>query len=141
MEHLILKVALGIIVFILVVNIVKFISDFFTNRKDYQEKSEIYREINKQVRPHLVSLEKKFETEKREGDKFGSFVFGLFKDKFPEKNSKFVEKEICKCCSDYAGADCKEDYCLAGSGLSCDKDKAKKKKEATTTDESKEEKA
>jgi hypothetical protein len=51
-----------------------------------------------------------------------AFVFSVFKDKFSthiEKDEKLVEEEICKCCSEYEGAECKESFCLEGSGLSC----------------------
>ena len=73
------------------------------------------------VRPRLASLEKKFDSEKKEGEKFSNFVSNAFKDKFKNKNEKIVEKEICRCCNGYENADCKEDYCLAGSGASCSK--------------------
>jgi ribosomal protein S20 len=119
--HIIIKVVFAFIIIVLVINILKFISNFFSNRKRYTEVYAVRTEVNKVVRPRLGSLEKKFETEKKEGEKFGHFVSDAFKDKFKAKNEKIVEKEICRCCNDYENADCKEDYCLAGSGASCSK--------------------
>ena len=119
--HLIIKVVFAFIIVILVINILKFILDFFSNRKRYTEVYDVRTEVNKVVRPRLSALEKKFESEKKEGEKFGQFVTEAFKDKFKDKNEKIVEKEICRCCSGYESADCKEDYCLEGSGVSCTK--------------------
>ena len=119
--HIIIKVVFAFIAIILVINIFKFIANFFSNRKRYTEVYDVRTEVNKIVRPRLNSLEKKFESEKREGEKFGHFVTEAFKDKFKSKNEKIVEKEICRCCNGYENADCKEDYCLEGSGVSCTK--------------------
>jgi len=119
--HLIIKVVFAFIIVILVINILKFILDFFSNRKRYTEVYDVRTEVNKVVRPRLSALEKKFENEKKEGEKFGQFVAEAFKDKFKSKNEKIVKKEICRCCSGYESADCKEDYCLEGSGVSCTK--------------------
>jgi uncharacterized protein with gpF-like domain len=109
------------IAFIIVINIFKFIVDFFTNRKRYEEVYEVRQEVNKEVRPYLTALEKKYEQEKEEGQKFSNYVHELFKDKFKGKNEKLVEKEICRCCDGYESAECKEDYCLATSGVACKK--------------------
>jgi ABC-type multidrug transport system fused ATPase/permease subunit len=119
--QLVIKIIFAFIILILFVNMIKFIINFFSNRKRYVEAYDIRQEVHTQVRPHLSSLEKKFEKEAKEGEKFGTYVFGLFKDKFEGKNEKMVEKEICRCCEGYENAECKEDYCLAGSGASCDK--------------------
>lgn len=118
---IIIKVVFAFIIIVLVINILKFIMNFFSNQKRYTEIYDVRKEVNSEVRPYLGSLEKKFENEKKDGDKFGSYVFGLFKDKFADKNEKIVEKEICRCCDGYDNADCKEDYCLATSGASCSK--------------------
>ena len=108
----------GFILLIIVINIFKVIINFFSNRKRYKEVFAIRKEVHTKVRPHLHSLEKKFEAEERKED-FGKYVFGVFKDKFKGKNEKIVEKEICKCCNEYENAECKEDYCLAGAGVDC----------------------
>jgi hypothetical protein len=119
--HIIIKVVFAFIIIVLVINMLKFISNFFSNRKRYTEVYAVRSEVNKVVRPRLASLEKKFDSEKKEGEKFSNFVSNAFKDKFKNKNEKIVEKEICRCCNGYENADCKEDYCLAGSGASCSK--------------------
>jgi len=119
--HLIIKVVFAFIIVVLVINMLKFILDFFSNRKRYAEVYDVRTEVNKVVRPRLSALEKKFESEKKEGEKFGQFVTEAFKDKFKGKNEKIVEKEICRCCNGYENADCKEDYCLEGSGANCTK--------------------
>jgi len=119
--HIIIKVVFAFIIIVLVINMLKFISNFFSNRKRYTEVYAVRSEVNKVVRPRLASLEKKFDSEKKEGEKFSNFVSDAFKDKFKNKNEKIVEKEICRCCNGYENADCKEDYCLAGSGASCSK--------------------
>ena len=120
-NNIVVLVIFGLIAFILLINIVQFIANFFRNRKDYTHRAEVFTEINNSIKPNLISLEKKYENDANAEGKFGSYVFELFKDKFKGKNEKFVEKAICKCCSDYAGADCKEDFCLEGSGASCKK--------------------
>jgi len=119
--HLIIKTVFAFIAVVLVINILKFILDFFSNRKRYTEVYDVRTEVNRVVRPRLSALEKKFESEKKEGEKFGQFVTEAFKEKFKGKNEKIVEKEICRCCNGYENADCKEDYCLEGSGANCTK--------------------
>jgi len=119
--HLIIKVVFAFIIIVLVINMLKFILDFFSNRKRYTEVYDVRTEVNRVVRPRLSALEKKFESKKKEGEKFSHFVTEAFKDKFKSKNEKIVEKEICRCCNGYESADCKEDYCLEGSGASCTK--------------------
>jgi len=111
----------GFLLFILVINLLKFIFNFFSNRKRYQEVYEVREAVNSTVRPHLHTLEKKYETQEEKPDSFGKYVFGVFRDKFKGKDEKIVEKEICRCCSEYEKAECKEDYCLAGAGVSCSK--------------------
>ncbi len=85
---------------------------------------ELRSDIDEQVRPHLTSLEGMYEKSGSKLETLGAFVFSVFKDKFSnhiENDEKLVEEEICKCCSEYAGAECKESFCLEGSGLSCPK--------------------
>jgi len=109
----------GFILLVIVINIFKILINFFSNRRRYKEVFEIRKEVHTKVRPHLHSLEKKYEAEEGEKESFGKYVFGVFRDKFKGKNEKIVEKEICKCCSEYESAECKEDYCLEGAGVAC----------------------
>jgi hypothetical protein len=105
----------GLIAFILFINILKFIFNFFSNRKRYVEAYDIRKEVDTKIRPRLGSLEQKFQKESESGEEFGKYVYGLFKDDFKDKNQKIVEKEICKCCNAYESAECKEDFCLEGA--------------------------
>lgn len=117
----ILLVVFALIGLIIIINMLKFIANFFSNRREYLEVNEVRQEVNQKVKPYLSSLEKKFEHDEHSGDKFGTYVYGLVKDKFPNKDEQLVEREICRCCSDYEGAECKEDFCLEGAGISCHK--------------------
>ena len=99
---------------ILLINLLKFISNFFSNRKKYTQVYDVRAEVNSKIRPRLGSLEQKFEKDKNSGDKFGEYVYTLFKDEFKDKNEKIVKKEICRCCNSYENAECKEDFCLDG---------------------------
>jgi len=118
-ENPIILYIFGFIALIIVINLFKFLFDFFANRKRYQEAYAVHEEVNTKVRPYLTALEKKFEKDEEAGEKFGTYVFNLFRNKISSKNDQLVEKAICKCCSDYEGAECKEDFCLQGSGASC----------------------
>jgi len=83
---------------------------------------EIQSELNKSLKPHLNSLEGMYAKSGTSESSFSAFVLSIFKDKFPtfrEKNEELLESEICKCCGDYEGAECKESFCLEGSGISC----------------------
>ena len=118
-------IVIGIIFFF---NIIKVIINIFTSSKTVEEvnplRDEIRDEVTNKVKPHLHSLEAMHKNSDESDKKFGTFVFGLFKDKFSdyvEKDEKLVESEICKCCSDYEGAECKEEFCLDGSGIACNK--------------------
>ncbi len=113
---LIIFILIGVIV---IINMFKFILNFFSNQKRYEEIKEVKDEVNSKVRPYLTSLERKFEKENIKDKKFGEYVAEQFKDKLKSKNEKLIEKEICKCCDGYLNAECKEDYCLEGSGISC----------------------
>ena len=112
--NIIIKIVFTFIVVILFINLLKFLANFFSNRKRYNEVCEVRTEINSKIRPRLGSLEQKFEKDENSGDDFGKYVYKLFKDEFKNKNEKIVEREVCKCCQDYENANCKEDFCLNG---------------------------
>ncbi|HIO96041.1 MAG TPA: hypothetical protein EYG67_04395 [Campylobacterales bacterium] len=120
MENNIALIVFSIIGLIIFANMVKIFLDSFSNKKRYKEIYRVRGEITEKVRPYLGSLEKKFKNDKN-AEKFGVYVYEQFKDKLQSKNEKLIEKEICKCCSAYEGADCKEDFCLKASGIACDK--------------------
>lgn len=120
-NNLIILVVFGVIATILLINISQFIANFLRNRRDYAQRAEVYTEIKKSIKPHLVNLEKKYKDDEKADGKFGAYVFEVFKDKFKGKNEQFAQKAVCKCCSDYEGAECKEDFCLEGSGVLCNK--------------------
>lgn len=121
MENRVVLVIFAFIAVILILNTFKFIADFFSNRREYKEINTIRGEVNQKVKPYLGSLEKKFQNDETAEGKFGHYVYGLFKDQFPGKDKEIVEREVCRCCSQYEGAECKEDFCLEGSGISCNK--------------------
>lgn len=131
MDNIILIVVFAIIGFIILINFVQVIINMFTRTKaDVEEpnplRDELRKEINTKVRPHLNSLEGMYEKSDTQDTKFSTYVYGLFKDTFSSyavRDEKLVENEICKCCNDYEGAECKEEYCLEGSGISCGKSK------------------
>jgi hypothetical protein len=63
-------------------------------------------------------------SEETDGISFSSYVLGVVKEKLSpliERDEKLVEEELFSTCSAYEGADCKENYCLEGSGISCSK--------------------
>ena len=121
MDDKIILTVFALLGVILILNVFKFIIDFFSNRREYVEIREVRNEVNQKVKPYLSSLEKKFEHDEESGDKFGVYVYNLVKDKFPNKDEKLVEREVCRCCSEYEKAECKEDFCLEGAGISCNK--------------------
>ena len=89
-------------------------------------RDEIREEVEEKVKPNLHALEALYGNggASEGGSGFGAFVFDKFKDKFSnfvEKDEKLVETEICNCCSDYEDATCKEEFCLEGAGISCQK--------------------
>jgi len=115
---------------LLFLNLIKVFINIFSRKKAVPIReedplvSEIRLDIKEQVRPHLTSLEGMYEKSASKAATLGAFVFSVFKEKFSthiEKNEKLVEEEISKCCSEYEGAECKESFCLEGSGLSCAK--------------------
>jgi hypothetical protein len=120
---------IGIIFFL---NVITVIINVFTKKKIKKEKveevnplrDEIRTEINEKVKPHLSSLEGMYEKSNSSENTFSAFVLSVFKDKFSnyvEKDEQLLESEMCKCCSDYEGSECKESFCLEGAGISCPK--------------------
>jgi len=126
---IIVTVIFILIALIFLVNLIKVILNIFGNSTKTTVTvdplvEEIRAEVNEKVKPNLHALEVMHQNSEQSDSKFGSFVFSLFRDKFStyvEKNEKLVEDEICKCCSDYEGAECKEEFCLEGSGIACNK--------------------
>ena len=115
---------------LLFINLIKVFMNIFLREKviPLKEKDpfrfKVRSDIEEQVRPHLISLEGMYEKSTSKVSTLSAFVLSVFKDKFSteiEKDEKLVEEEISKCCSEYEGADCKESFCLEGSGLSCPK--------------------
>ncbi|CAA6798983.1 MAG: Unknown protein [uncultured Sulfurovum sp.] len=121
---------------ILFLNVIKIFSNIFSRPKSLVQSeitetpeveedplvSELRLNIDEQVRPHLTSLEGMHNKTNASQDTLSSFVFSVFEDKlsdYVQKDKKMVEEEIAKCCSAYEGAECKESFCLEGSGISC----------------------
>lgn len=127
MDNIILYIIAGIVGIILFLNIIKIFVNIFTRPKVIKSEEnplqkEIREEVKEIVKPHLTSLEGMYEKSNSDASSFASFVFSVVKDKFSkylEKDEALVESEICKCCGDYEGAECKESFCLEGSGISC----------------------
>jgi len=128
-SNLILYVVVGFFSILIFLNLIKVFMNIFSKKENVIEEedpfvSEVRLDIKEQVKPHLTSLEGMYEKSESKAETLGAFVFSVFKDKFSshiEKDEKLVEKEICNCCSEYEGAECKESFCLEGSGLSCPK--------------------
>jgi len=129
MDNRIIYGLFGILGIILLLNIIKILMNVFRNiflkpkaKVVDPLQEEIQQEISKSVKPHLNSLEGMYAKSNSEKSTFSAFVLSIFKEKFPtlrEKNEKLLESEICKCCGDYEEAECKESFCLEGSGISC----------------------
>ena len=127
MDNTILYIIGAIVGVILFLNIIKIFINIFTRPKAKKEEvnplqQEIRDEVNEVVKPNLTSLEGMYEKSNSDASSFSTFVFSVVKDKFSnylEKDEALVESEICKCCGDYEGAECKESFCLEGSGISC----------------------
>ena len=127
MDNTILYIIGAIVGVILFLNIIKVFINIFTRPKAKKEEvnplqQQIRDEVNEVVKPNLTSLEGMYEKSNSDASSFSSFVFSVVKDKFSnylEKDEALVESEICKCCGDYEGAECKESFCLEGSGISC----------------------
>ena len=120
-KEIILYAVLGFFVLIFIAKFLQSIVNFFSGKKKYEESKSLHHTVNTKVKPYLLSLEKKFENDPNSGNDFSSYVHELVKDKFPNKDENRVEKIINQCCYDYAGSECKEDFCLEGSGISCKK--------------------
>ena len=131
MDNIIIYGLFGILGIILLLNFIKILMNVFRNifvkpkaKESDPLQEEIREEVNKSVKPHLNSLEGMYAKSGSDESSFSAFVLSIFKDKFPtfrEKNEKLLESEICKCCGDYEGAECKESFCLEGSGIACPK--------------------
>ena len=129
MDNRIIYGLFGILGIILFLNFIKVLMNVFRNiflkpkaKEPDPLQEEIREEVNKLVKPHLNSLEGIYAKSSSEESSFSAFVLSIFKEKFPtfrEKNEKLLESEICKCCGEYEGAECKESFCLEGSGISC----------------------
>jgi hypothetical protein len=129
-----MMVIFALIGLVLLINIAKVFSNIFGSSKkvtdsveeieeDNPLRDEIRSEINEKIKPHLNSLEGMYEKSGTEDKTFAAYVFEKVKEKLApliEKDEKLVEEEVCKCCGEYEGADCKENFCLDGSGISCD---------------------
>lgn len=130
MDNRVVLVVSLFMITILLVNVFKILMNIFSSSEtvELEEENplrdEIREEVNTRVKPHLHALEAMHQKGESSESKFGTFVFGLFKETFSnytEKDEKLVESEICKCCSDYEGSECKEEFCLDGSGITCNK--------------------
>ena len=120
-KEIILYGVLGFFALIFILKFTQAIVNFFSSKKKYKDNKSLQQTVNTKVKPYLLSLEKKFENDPDSGDSFGNYVHELVKNKFSTSDEKRVEKAVAKCCSDYSSAECKEDYCLEGSGISCNK--------------------
>lgn len=132
MDNILLRGVFFIIGLILLINFFQVIIRMFMRPKANVEepnplRDELRKEINQKVRPHLNSIEGMYHKSGEENTtKFSTYVYGLFKDTFSSyavRDAKLVEDEMCKCCNDYESAECREEYCLEGSGISCGKSK------------------
>jgi len=127
MDNLIIYIFFAIIGIILFFNVIKIFINIFTKSKAIKNKenplqNEIREEIERNVKPHLTSLEGMYEKSNSDADSFAKFVFSTFKGKFSslmQKDEKLVESEICHCCDEYENSECKESFCLEGAGISC----------------------
>ena len=137
MDKIAVLILFSLIGVVLLVNLFSiFVNIFFGSKASVVEKEEelyeeenplrdkLRSEIDENIRPHLNSLEGMYIKSETEGSSFSSYVLERVKEKlspFVEQDEALVEEEICKCCSDYEGAACKEDFCLEGTGISCQK--------------------
>ena len=130
MANSIMIAVFALIGFILLVNFFTVLTNIFrgsnssivAGEETNPLRDEIRSEINEKVKPHLNSLEGMYEKSEATETSFSAYVLARVKDKFTsfiEKDEKLVEEEICKCCGDYENAECKENFCLEGSGISC----------------------
>jgi len=127
-NQLIIYIVFSLIAMIFLLNIFKVFLNIFKAPNPQKNEdpmvAEVRSQIEQEVKPHLTSLEGMYEKRESEQKSLASFVFSVVKNKFSaymDKNEKLVEEEISKCCSEYENAECKESYCLEGSGISCAK--------------------
>ena len=120
-KEIVLYVVLGFFGLIFIAKFIQSILNFFSGKRKYEESISLSNTVNSKVKPYLISLEKKFENDPNSGKHFDEYVHELVKDKFSNSDEKRVEKVVKKCCADYQNAECKEDFCLEGSGISCKK--------------------
>lgn len=127
-NQLIIYIVFSLIAMVFLLNIFKVFLNIFKvpnpQKNEDPMVAEVRSQIEKEVKPHLTSLEGMYEKRESEQKSLTSFVFSVVKNKFSaymDKNEKLVEEEISKCCSEYENAECKESYCLEGSGISCAK--------------------
>jgi len=127
-SNLILYIVVGFFAILIFLNLIKIFMNIFSKQAPIIKEdvdpfvAEVRSDIEEQVKPHLTSLEGMHKKSALKAETLGSFVFSVFKDRFEshiEKDEILVEKEIYNCCSQYEGAECKESFCLEGSGLSC----------------------
>lgn len=127
-NQLIIYIVFSLIAMVFLLNIFKVFLNIFKvpnpQKNEDPMVAEVRSQIEKEVKPHLTSLEGMYEKRESKQKSLASFVFSVVKNKFSaymDKNEKLVEEEISKCCSEYENAECKESYCLEGSGISCAK--------------------
>jgi len=126
-DSIVMYVVVAIIGTILFLNFIKIFINIFNKPKITKKiieenlfRDELRSEINEKVKPHLTSLEGMYSKSNSTESSFSAFVLSIFKDKLVKNNNeKLLENEISKCCNDYEGAECKESFCLEGSGISC----------------------
>jgi hypothetical protein len=131
-SNLLLYIIVGFFAILLFLNLIQVFVNVFVGKKSSKAPTkeeeedpfvaEVRSDIETEVKPHLTSLEGMYKKSDSKAESFGAFVFSVFKDKFAshiKKDEKLVEEEICKCCSAYENAECKESFCLEGSGLAC----------------------
>ena len=130
MANTIMLIVFALIGIVLLINVFTVFTNIFGGDKrspaeveeDNLFHEELRSEINDNVKPHLNSLEGMYNKSETGDITFSAYVLDKVKEKltpFLEKDEKLVEEEVCKCCSDYEGAECKENFCLEGSGISC----------------------
>lgn len=127
---LILLFVFALIALVLLVNLLKVFVNLFTHKvsSDTLEEDpfvhEVHLEIEKKIRPHMNSLEGIYHKSASEEKTLSDFVFSVSQEQLSEliqKDEAVVQKEIEKYCSAYENAECKESFCLEGSGISCGK--------------------
>jgi hypothetical protein len=124
----------GLIAFVLLLNIFKLFFNVLKKKapteviEEYPEIDpfieEVRSEIETKIRPHMNSLEGIYHKSGSEEKALSDFIFSVSQEKLSsviEKDEALVHKEIENYCSAYENAECKESFCLEGSGISCGK--------------------